>query len=148
MSATMVRSLDAADVAWRTNPSKLSVIRAVGRRMVPYLVEATIIPTTLFYVFLITFELKWAIVAALGWTYAAIGRRLVTGSPISGLLVLATLGISVRTVVYLLSGSGFVYFLQPIMRTVATAAVFAVSVGIGRPLIARFAGDFCPLTPD
>ena len=34
------------------------------------------------------------------------------------------------------------------MRTVATAAVFALSVRVGRPLIARFAGDFCPLTPD
>src|SRR4029079_5968684 len=130
------------------NPSKLLVVRAVGRRMVPYLVEATIIPTTLFYAFLITFELKWAIIAALGWTYAAIGRRLITSSPISGLVVLSTLGISVRTVIYLLSGNSFVYFLQPIMRTLATAAVFALSVGIGRPLIARFARDFCPLTPD
>src|SRR4026207_321854 len=116
MSATMVRSLDVADAAWRTNPSKLSVVRAVGRRMVPYLVEATIIPTTLFYAFLITFELKWAIIVALGWTYAAIGRRLITGSPISGLLVLSTLGISVRTVIYLLSGNSFLYFLQPIPR--------------------------------
>src|SRR3954469_13425036 len=122
MSATTIPSLEPGDVAWRSNPSKLLVVRAVGRRMVPYLIEATIIPTALFYVFLITFELEWAIVAALGWTYAAIGRRLVTRSPLSGLLVLATLGISVRTVVYLLSGNSFVYFLQPIMRTVATAA--------------------------
>ena len=141
-------SLEPAGMAWRTNPSKLSVVKAVGRRMVPYLIEATIIPTALFYVFLLTLELKWAIIAALAWTYAAIGRRFVTGSPISGLLVLATLGISVRTLVFLLSGNSFVYFLQPIMRTVATAAVFALSVCIGRPLIARFAGDFGPLTPD
>ena len=42
----------------------------------------------------------------------------------------------------------FVYFFQPIMRTVVTAAVFALSVAFGRPLIARFAEDFCPLTPD
>ena len=62
MSATTIPSLEPADVAWRTNPSKLSVVKAVGRRMVPYLIEATIIPTALFYVFLITFELKWAIV--------------------------------------------------------------------------------------
>jgi Protein of unknown function (DUF3159) len=148
MSATTIPSLEPADVAWRMNPSNVLVVKAVGRRMVPYLIEATLIPTTLFYVFLITFELKWAIVAALIWTYAAMGRRIVTGSPISGLLVLATLGISVRTVVYLLSGSSFVYFIQPIMRTVATAAVFALSVCIGRPLIARFAADFCPLSPD
>ena len=130
------------------NPSKVSVVKAVGRRMVPYLVEATLIPTVLFYVFLLTFELKWAIVAALAWTYAAKGRPIVLGRPIPGLLVLATLGISVRTVVYLLSGNDFVYFFQPIMRTVATAAMFALSVRIGRPLIARFAADFCPLTPE
>jgi Protein of unknown function (DUF3159) len=154
MSAATIPTFEPAGVfeppdgAWQTNPSKVSVVKAVGRRMVPYLIEATLIPTTLFYVFLITFELKWAIVAALGWTYAAIGRRIVTGRPISGLLVLATLGISVRTVIYLLSGSSFVYFVQPIMRTVATAAVFALSVCIGRPLIARFAADFCPLSPD
>ena len=148
MSATIVSVLEAPDVAWRMNPSKVSVVRAVGRRMVPYLVEATIIPTALFYALLITFELKWAIVGALGWTYAAIARRIVAGRPIPGLLVLATLGISLRTVIYLLSGNDFVYFFQPIMRTAATAATFALSVVIGRPLIARFAVDFCPLSPD
>jgi hypothetical protein len=148
MSATTSTLLEPADVAWRMNPSKVSVVQAVGRRMVPYLIESTLIPTALFYTFLLTFDLRWAIVAALVWTYAAMGRRIVTGSPISGLLVLATLGISVRTVIYLLSGSSFVYFVQPIMRTVATAAVFALSVCIGRPLIARFAADFCLLSPD
>ena len=40
------------EVSWRLHPTKLSVVRAVGRRMVPYLVEATLIPTVLFYVFL------------------------------------------------------------------------------------------------
>ena len=118
------------------NPSKVSVVKAVGRRMVPYLIEATLIPTALFYVFFITFELKWAIVAALGWTYAAVGRRIVTGRPIPGLLVLATLGISVRTVIYLLSGNDFVYFFQPIMRTVATAAVVR-PLGVLRPAAHR-----------
>jgi uncharacterized membrane protein len=55
---------------------------------------------------------------------------------------------TVRTVIFLLSGSAFVYFVQPILRTLVTAATFGLSVLIGRPLIARFAGDFCPLTPD
>ena len=148
MSASTILSLERGDVAWRMNPSNVSVVKAVVRRMVPYLIEATLIPMALFYVFLITFELKWAIVAALVWTYAAVGRRILTGRPIPGLLVLATLGISVRTVIYLLSGNDFVYFFQPIMRTVATAAAFALSVRMGRPLVARFAADFCPLTPD
>ena len=139
---------DPVDAAWRLDPSKLSVVWAVARRMVPYLIEATIIPTLLFYTFLVTFDLKWAILAALGWTYTAVGRRIVSGDRVPGLLVLATVGITVRTMVFLFNESHFVYFFQPIMRTVATAACFAVSVLIGRPLIARFAGDFCPLAPD
>jgi hypothetical protein len=148
MDATTVPAVESADASWRLNPSKASVVQAVGRRMVPYLVEATIIPTVLFYGFFIAFGLRWAIVAALGWTYAALGRRVVTKRPVPGLLMLATLGISVRTVIYLLSGNEFVYFFQPIMRTVATASVFALSVLFGRPLIARFADDFCALGPE
>jgi len=54
----------------------------------------------------------------------------------------------VRTLIYLWSGNSFVYFVQPILRTVLTAGLFVGSAAIGRPLIARFAADFCPLTPD
>ena len=140
MSAVVIPFVEPVDSSWRMNPSKVSVVRAVGRRMVPYVNEATLIPTALFYAFLITFELKWAIVAALGWTYAALGRRIVSGRPIPGLLVLATLGISIRTVIYLLSGNDFVYFFQPIMRTVRIEIPRVASTsrpGIGRPLTIR-----------
>lgn len=134
---------------WTMHPSKFSVVVAVTKRLVPYLIEATLIPTVLFYVLLLsTGELRWALLGALGWSYSAVARRLVARRPIPGLLILATLGISLRTVIYLLSNNSFVYFVQPIARTVATAAVFALSVLVGRPLIARFAADFCPLTPD
>jgi len=148
MAATTISTYESPDLAWQMHPSKLSVVKAVGRRMVPYLVEATLIPTALFYVFLVIADLKWAIVAALGWTYAAMGRRILTGRPIPGLLMLATLGISIRTLIFLLNENQFVYFFQPILRTVATAAFFALSVLVGRPLIARFAADFCPISPD
>ena len=148
MAATTISTFEPPDLAWQMHPSKLSVVKAVGRRMVPYLIEATLIPTALFYVFFVIVDLKWAIVAALGWTYAAVGRRILTGRPIPGLLMLATLGISVRTLIFLLNENHFVYFFQPIMRTVATAAFFALSVLVGRPLIARFAADFCPISPD
>jgi hypothetical protein len=124
------------------------VIGAVCRRLVPYLIEATLIPTGLFYLLLATTELRWAVVGALCCSYAAVARRLLVGSPIPGLLVLATLGISARTTVYLFSHNSFVYFVQPILRTVLTAVVFAGSVALGRPLIARFADDFCPLSSD
>lgn len=148
MSTSTIPVPGAGDVSWRMSPSKASVVKAVTRRMVPYLIEATLIPTALFYVFFVAFGLVWAIIAALGWTYAAVGFRVITGRSVPALLMLATLGISLRTVVYLLSSNSFVYFFQPILRTVATGAFFAMSVVVGRPLIARFAADFCQLSSD
>jgi hypothetical protein len=129
-------------------PSKLSVVAAVTTRLVPYLIEATLIPTLLFYGFLVTLDLTWAFVAALGWSYTAVARRIVGRRPIPALLIFACFGITMRTLIYLCSGNTFVYFVQPIVRTLATAAMFAVSVLIGRPLIARFATDFCPLSAE
>ena len=114
----------------------------------PYLVEATIIPTALFYSLLVVGDMRWALGGALLWTYGAVVRRAVRGRPVPGLLILATLGITVRVIVYLFNHNDFVYFVQPIMRTTMTGLVFAGSVAFGRPLIARFAGDFCPLAPD
>jgi len=124
------------------------VVGAVVRRLVPYLVEATVIPTVLFYLLLVVADMRWALAGALAWSYGAVARRLVARRSIPGLLVLGSLGITVRSVVYLLSDNAFVYFVQPILRTTLTGLVFAASVAIGRPLIARFAGDFCPLTAD
>ena len=148
MTAITIAPPEPMNAAWRMHPSKLSVVKAVVRRMVPFLIEATLIPTALFYVFFLTLELKWAILAALGWIYVAVARRVVAHRPIPGLLVLATLGISVRTAVFLFNGNHFVYFFQPILRTLAVALFFAFSVVFGRPLVARFANDFCPLSPE
>lgn len=114
----------------------------------PYLIEATLIPTTLFWVLLSVGGMRWALGGALMWTYGAVARRVVRGQSVPGLLILATIGITLRTVVYLLNENDFIYFVQPILRTTLTGLVFAGSVAVGRPLIARFAGDFCPLAAD
>jgi hypothetical protein len=129
-------------------PSRRRVVGAVARRLLPYLVEATVIPTALFYVLLLVGDMRAALAGALAWSYGAVVRRAVRGRPVPGLLILATIGITVRTIVYLLSNNDFVYFVGPILRTTVTGLVFAASVAFGRPLIARFAGDFCPLAPD
>lgn len=148
MSTTTVPVSDLPDAMWGMHPSKTSVVKAVGRRLIPHVIEVTLIPTALFYVFMLTFGLPWAVTAALAWVYAAVGRRLVRRRPIPGLLVVGTLGITLRSAFYMISASDLVYFLQPIVRTLAIAALFATSALIGRPLVARFAGDFCPMTAD
>jgi hypothetical protein len=133
---------------WVLRPSRRSVLGAVTRRLIPYLIEATLIPTVLFYGLLVVGDMRLALAGALAWSYGAVARRALTGRPVPGLLILATVGITVRTIVYVWSSNEFVYFVQPIMRTTLTGLLFAGSVAVGRPLIARFAGDFCPLSSD
>lgn len=134
--------------SWRANPSRSSVVGAVLRRLFPYLVEATMIPTALFYTGLLTFGLLWGIVAAASWTFVSVVRRLARRQQIPGLLLLAALGISLRMIMYLLNDNAFAYFIQPIIRTVATAVFFACSAWFGKPLVARFAADFCAFGTD
>ena len=124
--------------------SKLRVLKMVGRRSLPSLIEATIIPSILFYAFLVTVGPASAMLAALTWAYGSVLRRLVSRQRIPGVLQLAVAGLTVRTVVGLLSGT-FMYFLQPVATTLALSLVFLGSLWWGRPMIARMASDFCPI---
>jgi hypothetical protein len=137
------------DPSWTLHPSPRRVARAVGIRLVPTLIEATLMPTALFYIVLAsTGELAWAILGVLAWSYSALIRRLLTGRSIPTLLMLVCLGVTMRTFIFLFSRNSFVYFAQPILGTLATALIFGGSVLVRRPLIGRFAEDFCPLTAD
>jgi hypothetical protein len=127
--------------------SRLRVLAVIGRRSLPSLIEATVFPAVLFYVCLVHFGPAIAMIAALSWSYGAVVRRLVFDGRVPAILCLATLGLTVRTVFGFASGT-FVYFLQPVMTTLALAAVFLGSLCIGRPIIGKLAHDFCPLSPD
>ena len=124
------------------------VLAGLARRSLPHLLEATLIPTLLFYVLLVTVDAPAAMVGVLCWTFVAVARRVARGRAIPAILLLATLGLSVRTGIALVSGSTFAYFVQPIATTVVLAGVFAGSVLVGRPLVARFASDFCHFAPE
>jgi hypothetical protein len=139
--------LGATDHEWHLHPSRWRVVKTVGNRLVPTLIEATLIPTVLFYAVLAsTRELVVALLTGLAWSYVAVLRRLLRGREVPALLILTSLGVTIRTIVFLFSGNAFVYFAQPILGTVVTSLAFGVSVLVGRPLIARFAGDFCTLS--
>jgi len=127
---------------------KRALLLAVARRGLPRILEATVVPAILFFVFVTTIGPGAAMIAVLAWGYGAMARRVVGDEPIPTILVLATLGLTVKTVVGLASGSTFAYFIQPVATTVALAAVFLGSVLIGRPVIARLAHDFCPIAPE
>jgi len=101
----------------------------------------------LFYVFFTKLGPTPAMLAVLVWSYGAVARRLISGHGIPGILQLAVIGLTVRTIVGILSGT-FMYFLQPVATTLALALVFFGSLMFGRPMIARMASDFCPLAPE
>jgi hypothetical protein len=122
-------------------------LRALARHSIPHLIEATLVPLMLFYGFLWGVGLWGAILAALAWTYVALLRRLVTRQRVPGLLLLAALGATARTVLALASGSAFVYFLQPALLTGVVGGAFLLSVVAGRPLARRLADDFVVLPP-
>jgi hypothetical protein len=128
--------------------SRGQVFVAVVRRSGPHLLEASFIPTALFYGCLVTAGLTTAYAAAVLWLYASVAVRLVRRQAIPPLLVLGVVGITVRTAVAIASGSSFLYFAQPAANSVVMAGVFAVSIVVGRPLIEQLALEFWPLTPE
>ena len=132
------------DAAANVPLSKLRVLKMVGRRSLPALIEATLVPSVLFYVFLVTVGSTAAMLAALTWGYGSVLRRLVSRQRVPGVLQLALAGLTVRTIVGLSTGT-FLYFLQPVATTLALSLVFLGSLWWGQPMIARMASDFCPL---
>jgi uncharacterized membrane protein len=74
--------------------------------------------------------------------------RRIAGHPVSGLLVLSVGILTVRTAFTVITGDTFIYFVQPVFADVAVAVLFLGSLATARPVIARLAPDFCPLSAE
>src|SRR5919198_648595 len=120
-------------------------LRTLARHAAPHVLEGTVAPLALFLLTLRFVGVWGAVLIGLGWTYAAVARRLVTGRRVPGILVLGAVTLTARTVVALASGSVVIYFLQPTLGTALVAGAFLLSVPLGRPLAQRLARDFCPI---
>lgn len=128
--------------------SKLSVFGAVVARSAPRLIEASLIPSALFYGALVLIGIGAAYGVAILWLYGTVATRLVRGRRVSPLLILAAVGITIRTIVAVASGSTFVYFVQQVMGSLVVGCVFLASVALRRPMVESLAHDFWPLTPE
>jgi hypothetical protein len=117
----------------------------VLRRLGLSLTIACVIPAALFLSCFEAFGVWTAILAALAWSYGAIGWRALTGRRTSGLLVLTAIVLTGRTVIALVAQSTFFYSLQPIITDGVVAATFLLSLASARPMVARLAGDFYPM---
>jgi hypothetical protein len=108
-----------------------------------HLLESTLIPAGLFYLLLSVVSFDSALFAALGWSITVIICRLLLRKPVPAVLLLTTTLLVARTVLGLVTGSVFLYFLQPTLQNFLISSLFLVSAPLDRPFLARLAGDFC-----
>ncbi|WP_139978616.1 VC0807 family protein [Nocardioides litoris] len=125
-----------------------SMLGQVLRRLAANLTVACVVPALLLYVVLQLAGVAPAVLSALAWSYAAMAWRRATGRQTSGLLVIAAAILTVRTVFTLSTGNTYVYFLEPIVTDSIVALMFLGSLATARPLVARVAADFYPMTAD
>jgi hypothetical protein len=122
-------------------PTLLAVVRRVSLS----LLIAVVVPAVLFYGVFVVAGVWTAIVAALVWSYGAIAWRALTKRRTSGLLILAALLLTGRTLLSVVADSTWLYFLQPVISDGAVAVLFLLSLLSARPMVARLAGDFYPM---
>ena len=107
------------------------------------LLESTIVPLGLFYLLMTLVGLDGGLIAALSWSLLALVRRAVLRKPMPAVLLLTTGLLVARTVLGLVTGSVFLYFLQPTLQNFLIAFVLLGSASFSRPFIAKLADDFC-----
>jgi hypothetical protein len=120
-------------------------LRSLARRALPTVLEGVILPLVIFYTVMWLAGLWGAIIASMTWSWGAMLRRVVRRERIPGVLAIGAAGLTVRSILTLISGSAFVYFLQPTLGTIALGAAFLVSVPMGKPAAERLASDFLPI---
>lgn len=120
-------------------------LRTMARTALPHVVEGTLLPLAIFYLAMWLLGIWGAIGLSLAWSWGAVGARVVRRRRVPGLLLLGAVALTARSLVSVVSGSVFVYFLQPTLGTVVLAGVFLLSAPAGKPLAARLAEDFLPM---
>ena len=124
---------------------RIPTLRQLARRAIPQGIEGTVIPLGVFLLSMHFLGLTVAIAAGLGCCAATMTWRVATKRQVHGFLIVGALALLARSILAMLTGSAFLYFLQPIITTAFIAAAFLVSVWIQRPLAQRFASDFCDI---
>ncbi len=120
----------------------------VLRHAVPVIVESVVAPFVAYYAVLLISGFRGALVSALAWSYFLIARRIWRHERVSTMLMLGTALLTVRTIVSFLTGSAFVYFVQPTASAFLASFLLVLTALVGRPFTQRFTHDFCPLTPE
>jgi hypothetical protein len=122
--------------------------RDVAVRVAASLTTAVFMPAVLLWATLVLFNIAAAVIVVLAWMFGAVALRRVCGKPVSGLLMLTLTVMAIKTAFTLVTGSTFIYFVQPVFADVTVATLFLGSLATTRPVIARLAPDFYPMAAE
>jgi uncharacterized membrane protein len=118
--------------------------RPIARKALSTLFLVSLLPMAVFYTTITLFGLRTAVLSTVALYYSGILLQVLRRKPVLAAAMLGAGILSIRAVVTFLTGSAFMYFLQPVACTVATATVFAATALAGRPVLDRLAHEFCP----
>ncbi len=117
---------------------------AIVRHAWPTIIIGKVIPVVLFLAFFSWVGVSSAIIVALAWSLGVVAYQRMKGERVAGLVLMSVIGNTAKTIVALLTGSLFVYFVQPTISTTLIGLAFLVSVPLGIPMAERLIKDFCP----
>lgn len=117
---------------------------AIIRHAWPTIIIGKVIPVVLFLGCFTYIGVTSAIVVALAWSLGVVAYQRMQGQRVAGLVLMSVIGNTAKTIVALLTGSLFVYFVQPTISTTLIGLAFLISVPLGFPMAERLICDFCP----
>jgi hypothetical protein len=115
------------------------------RRAARMLLEAAVVPTLLFYLFLHAIGLVAGLTAVLVWCVLTVAVRCFAGGAVPATLLLAVGVLAGRASLALVFSSAYVYLLQPVLGSILMAGLFVGSALLGKPVTIRLARDFVSL---
>ena len=122
--------------------------RPILRQVLTRVFLVSLLPMAVFYVSLSLFGLRIAALTTATLYYGALLTRVLRRKPVLAAALFTAGFLTLRIVVVFCTGSAFLYFVQPVIGTVAVATVFAASALVGRPILDRLAHDFWPFSAE
>ena len=121
----------------------LAILR-VARQAAPRIVEGIVGPSAAFLAGRHAWGLGGGLILAFTWTGGCLTWRISRHRAASGLLVIASVSLVLRTVIALVERSTTAFFLGPDIVTACLGLAFLGSAFTSKPLVARVARDFVP----
>jgi hypothetical protein len=122
--------------------------RPIVRQVLTRTVLVSLLPMTVFYTTLSLYGVRAAALVTASLYYVGLLSRVIRRKPVLAAALLAAGLLALRTIIVFITGSAFIYFLQPVAGTVAVATAFAATALAGRPVLERLAHEFCPIAPE